>query len=216
VRHFKRIHNEVSKDIWRKVAKYIKRFPCNYKHSTIELPEDGSEAQAILAVQSGWECTACRERPFHSIGEKGVKQHRTKSHTELKGLSVKETARKVLMQSWYSDNRARYWRIEKVADTGNVDVEQERVPHGRAADTKGCDKITAVERVASEGQETSIVVQRQRREGARRRRVTGVRVQAAGEGTGTEVEGNGRKPIDKTKEGEVVTANSAKRRASIR
>lgn len=217
VRHLKRMHlkreDEVSKVIWRKAAEYIESFPCNYTHSTMELPEDGSEAQEILAVRRVWECTECGPRPFRSISEKGLRAHRARAHAEVKGKRVKDTAREVDIQSWYLDNRARYWRINKVAKAGNVDAEPEQVPYRRVAEAKGCG-----ERAAVEGWEASIVVGgRQRREGRagrRRRRVTEVGVQAADEVAGQEVERDRRKPIDDIKGGAVVTVKGAKRRVS--
>ena len=211
VQHLKRIHR-VSKDIWRAAAKYRDRFPCDYKHSTIELPEDGSEAQAILTVQNGWECTACRKRPFQTINVKRLKRHRSEAHTELKGIRVEETARKVLIQSWFLDGQERYWRVTEAIKTGSVEVGRGEGPQrmavdaknytqGMTVDAKNYVEATVAGGVEVEGQETSIVVggpQRIKGRAERRRSITGVEVQAADDTAGREVEINGRKPIDDT------------------
>jgi hypothetical protein len=55
-RHLRRSHGIVGR-IGKQVRKYVEGFPWDYTHSTAPWPGDGSEAQAVLAVIAGYECS---------------------------------------------------------------------------------------------------------------------------------------------------------------
>jgi orsellinic acid/F9775 biosynthesis protein OrsD len=217
VRHLKRKHlkekDKVARSIWREAAAYIQKFPGVYTHSTVDLPEDGSEAQGGLAIQEVWECETCGERPYTNSRDRPFRtsnwdlfqRHRVKEHG-LCRMANAGMAQKVPAQSWFLDGRQKYWRIKKAKVAG-----PEQVAQGRRVDAEG--ETMATEKVEAEA--------RDRRPG-KRRRVTGVEgigVEAlAAEGDGGEAESRGRRmTIDDPKgtEGrEAIMANSAKRRAS--
>ena len=207
--HIKRSHPEAKGSL--KVARgYSGRTPLVYTHSTIELPEDGSDEHVWLAVQEGWECTRCGSgvRPFHTINDRRLRDHKNKYHG-LQGEGLKEVARKVWIQSWFLDGRERYWRVKRVVRRESPHPELEQLPQGIV----NAGGEAAAERIEMAVQVSGIVIERPRR---RRRRVTGLGVQAAAEAGSGGVEGGGgmMAPDNTTGEG-VVTARGMKRRASI-
>lgn len=217
VRHLKRMHLErrdkAAKGIWRKAAEYIGDFPRDYTHLTVDLPEDGSEAQAGLAIQEVWECKTCRGRPFRTSNWDRFQRHRVEEH-KLQRIARAEMARfKVLAQSWFLNGRQEYWRIEKVGGS-IVGTEPKQVPEERIVEAGGG---AVVEGVEGEGRVTGIVVRRWRARESRagKRRVTGVGAPAEADGECIESRGSRRMTIDDTAGKEVTMANSAKRRASI-
>jgi hypothetical protein len=182
------------------VAKYVEGFPRDYEVSTIELPDDESEAQAVLPVIAGYECERCEGRPFRSSAEKRWIMHGVKEHG-LMWADAKENPRKVFMQSWFLAGRQRYWRVKKGA-----------VEEPAAAEPGDAVYIAGSVEGMAEG--SMAVGQQHEREGRRerKRRMTDIGVHTRGE---LDVRGRRSTSVQETTMGgEEAMANSGKRRAS--
>jgi hypothetical protein len=125
-RHLRRSHGIVGR-IGKQVRKYVEGFPWDYTHSTAPWPGDGSEAQAVLAVIAGYECSRCEggPEPFRTSSEQCWTRHGFATHG-LSWADASKTPPTVLMQSWFLAGRQRYWRIRGTAgaepgDPANVE-----------------------------------------------------------------------------------------------
>ena len=114
--HLRRAH-KVARNVRKQVAKYIEGFPWDYEDSTVQLPDDGSEPQAVLRVIDGLECTRCTGPPFRTRNRQRWRAHGNAAHGPG-WVSRKERPRKIRMQSWFWNGRERYWRV--TGGTGGV------------------------------------------------------------------------------------------------
>ena len=110
-------------------------FPWDYTRSTVPWPGDGSEAQAVLPVIAGYECSRCSGSVvFRTSSKQRWTRHRFGTHG-LSWADASKTPPAVLMQSWFLAGRQRYWRIREPAgaepgDTANVEERRDMANAG--------------------------------------------------------------------------------------
>ncbi|KFZ04594.1 hypothetical protein V502_10033, partial [Pseudogymnoascus sp. VKM F-4520 (FW-2644)] len=107
VDHLRRIHKTPLR-IRREVAQFVEDFPFSYDHLTVELPLDGSAPQPVIPVVDGFLCQEC---PFKSSSRKVERMHWNKVHGIKRGNDEDQFCT-VRLQTWFRDNRERFWVVE--------------------------------------------------------------------------------------------------------
>jgi Orsellinic acid/F9775 biosynthesis cluster protein D len=116
-----------------RIAKdFATRLP-QYTTETLPLQEDSSIPIENWPIYNGFQCRLCS---FRSRSKVRVSKHATKEH-DLRKTPESEKLQHVKLQSWFSDNRAKYWlvgerRLEQVVEermgSSEVDlIEKERL-----------------------------------------------------------------------------------------
>jgi hypothetical protein len=113
--HIRKKEHPITKEIRKQIQEYVRAFPYNYDHSTIELPIDGLALQPVILVVDGFQCRKCS---FRSQNRKAIKVHGNQEHL-LKRIADDELFQPIRMQSWFREGKERYWVVDE-----NVQAEQ--------------------------------------------------------------------------------------------
>jgi hypothetical protein len=108
--HVRKKKHPITKEGRKQAQEYTQAFPCDYKHSTIQLPTNGLAPQPIIPVVDGFQCKKCLN--YFSTSRKKMKVHRNKEHS-LKRIADDELLQLVRMQLWFGEGMERYWVVDE-------------------------------------------------------------------------------------------------------
>ncbi|KAI9765866.1 MAG: hypothetical protein M1839_005302, partial [Geoglossum umbratile] len=99
------------KDIVNAATEFAKQLP-SYTNDTLPLYPDNSLPISEWPIIEGFQCRRCN---FRSRRKRSVFDHTTKEHG-MKGFLLEARLEEVLLQAWFSDNRAKYWKVKSMEE----------------------------------------------------------------------------------------------------
>jgi Orsellinic acid/F9775 biosynthesis cluster protein D len=96
-------------ELRKQLDEYIREFPFQYNHASVQLPSNGLAPQPIIPVVDGHLCKDCQ---YMSQNRDVMRQHSNKAHNK-KRVADEELFQSRQLQSWFDDRRARYWIVDQ-------------------------------------------------------------------------------------------------------
>ena len=116
--HLRQKH-KANTQLQREVTRYTQQFLMvysDYDFRTVPLPLRGGLPVPILPVLSGFQCIYCS---FTTQSRSSIRKHANQEHHQ-KGLKDEEICRKVQLQTWFEERRARYWVVDASGESRDV------------------------------------------------------------------------------------------------
>lgn len=130
--HMARTH-ATAISIRKTLDEYVQGFPFNYDYTDIPLPDDQSIPQPIIPVSEGFLCRSCS---YKTQSRRHMKKHGNKEHNKQR-TADEDLFQKVQIQSWFGENRARYWIVDSSRRRQHEEAEQQyQIPSENVATTE--------------------------------------------------------------------------------
>jgi hypothetical protein len=88
---------------------YVRKFPFQYDHTSVQLPSNGSAPQPIIPILDGHRCKDC---PYMTQSRVAAKQHGNQAHNK-KRVADEDLFESVQLQTWFGEKRERYWVVDQ-------------------------------------------------------------------------------------------------------
>jgi len=116
--HLRQKH-KANTQLQQEATRYAQQFltvSSDYDFRTVPLPLGGGLPLPILPVLSGFQCLNCS---FTTQSRSGIRKHANQEHNQ-KGAKDEDICRKVQLQTWFEERRARYWVVDASGESRDV------------------------------------------------------------------------------------------------